>query len=459
MRSSEQNAQVEPSDPAPQPPLALVEPASPEETSKQPDPAPRWGLAKKILFRFAFAYLVLYNLPFPLEHIPYVDALVYKPYADFWGFVVPAVAEQAFGADASILPNGSGDTTYNYVQVFCYLVLALFVTAIWTFLDRRRANYARLHEWLRVYVRFALALTMIGYGAVKVIPTQFPSPSLDRLLQPFGDASPMGILWTFMGASVAYNVFAGLSEMLGGLLLVSRRTTLLGALVSLAVLTNIVLMNFCYDVPVKLFSSHLLLMAIFLILPDLRRLLNLLVFNRPAAPADNRPLFRRKWLNWSAVALGTVFVFGYAVFFLYQAWQGSKEYGNRAPKPPLYGIWNVDQFEMDGVARPPLITDETRWRRVVFSYPGMIAIQLMSDTRQRYRLEINSAKKQLKMSKRDDPKWRSSLTFSQPGPKLLNFQGTFDGHKVKAQLRKADESEFLLVSRGFHWINEYPFNR
>lgn len=458
MRSLE-NAQVEPTDPTPDPPLALVEPASPEEPAKQPDAAPRWGLAKKILFRFAFAYLVLYNLPFPLHYIPYVDALVYRPYAAFWGFVVPAVAEQAFGADASVEPNGSGDTTYNWVQVFCYLVLALVATAIWTFLDRRRANYARLDDWLRVYVRFALALTMIGYGAVKVIPTQFPSPSLDRLLQPYGDSSPMGILWTFIGASMAYQIFSGLAEMLGGLLLVSRRTALLGGLVSGAVLVNIVLMNFSYDVPVKLLSSHLLLMAIFLILPDVRRLLNLLVFNRPAPPAEIRPLFRRRWLNLSGLVLRSVFVFGFAGFFLYNAWEGSKEYGHRAPKPPLYGIWNVEHFEVDGVVRPPLVTDETRWRRVVFSYPGMIAVQLMSDTRQRYRLTLDPVKRELKLAKRDDPQWRTSLSYAQPKPKHLTIEGTFDGHKVRARLQRVDESKFLLVNRGFHWINEYPFNR
>ena len=143
-----------------------------------------------------------------------------------------------FGVDATIQPNGSGDTTWNYVQVFCFLVLALAATAIWTFLDRRRADYARLDDWLRVYVRFALSLTMLLYGAIKVIPSQFPAPSLDRLVQPFGDASPMGILWTFMGASAAYTIFSGAREMLGGLLLVARRTTLLGALVSAGVLTQ-----------------------------------------------------------------------------------------------------------------------------------------------------------------------------------------------------------------------------
>ena len=35
--------------------------------------------------------------------------------------------------------------------LFCYLILALAATVVWTLLDSRRANYARLHEWLRVY--------------------------------------------------------------------------------------------------------------------------------------------------------------------------------------------------------------------------------------------------------------------------------------------------------------------
>jgi hypothetical protein len=26
-------------------------------------------------------------------------------------------------------------------------------------------------------------------------------------------------------------------------------------------------------------------------------------------------------------------------------------------------------------------------------------------------------------------------------------------------MRRKDPSEFLLVNRGFHWINELPFNR
>jgi hypothetical protein len=40
----------------------------------------------------------------------------------------------------------------------------------------------------------------------------------DRLLKPYGESSPMGLLWTFMGYSTGYNLFTGGAEALGGLL-------------------------------------------------------------------------------------------------------------------------------------------------------------------------------------------------------------------------------------------------
>ena len=40
-----------------------------------------------------------------------------------------------------------------------------------------------------------------------------------------------------------------------------------------AVMTNVVILNFCYDVPVKLYSSELLLMAVLLFAPHARRVI------------------------------------------------------------------------------------------------------------------------------------------------------------------------------------------
>ena len=431
-----------------------------DQPRDEPAAAPVWSPATRFLFRFGFAYLLLYNFPFPLEYIPYVDAAV-MPYYRLWQTLVPWVGSRLFDVDATILPNGSGDTTYGYVQVFCYLVIALLAAAVWSIFDRKRTSYPRLLEGLKIYVRFALAATMISYGAVKVIKSQFPDPSADRLLQPYGDASPMGLLWTFMGASTMYNVFSGSAEMIGGLLLTVRRTALLGALVSFGAMLNVVVLNFCYDVPVKLFSSHLVIMAVFLTLPDLRRLLDLLVLNRRVEAVQDRPFFARPWLRRGLLALRTAAVISLAVFHLNRSYETGKLYGSQAPKGPLSGIWEVDEMSIDGRIRPPLVTDTERWRRVILGNPGQLSVQRMDDFRDRYHLAADpkGAAGTLELTRRFDPTKKSSLAYAQPKPGLLTLQGTWEGRRLQVRLHRVEAPKFLLTTRGFHWINERPFNR
>src|SRR5947199_10310512 len=91
-----------------------------------------------------------------------------------------------------------------------------------------------------------------------------------------------------MGYSTPYTIFTGVGEVIGGVLLFFRRTTTLGALIICGVMANVVALNFSYDVRVKVFSSLLLFLTIFLLVPDLRRLMNIFVLNRstPAANLD-----------------------------------------------------------------------------------------------------------------------------------------------------------------------------
>ncbi|HSS48820.1 MAG TPA: hypothetical protein VLX28_07730, partial [Thermoanaerobaculia bacterium] len=325
-------------------------------------------------------------------------------------------------------------------------------------LDRRRTPYARLYQSLRVAVQVSLGLILIEYGGLKVVPSQFGQPSLSRLLQPFGEASPMGLLWTFMGASVPYTIFSGLSELVAGLLLLFRRTATLGALVAIPVLTNVVVLNFCYDVPVKLFSFHLLAMSVFLAAPDLGRLAKLLVLHRPVAPAAYRPFFRRRRWQIAAVVLeGTLAVF-FTAYILHMGYDDLKEY-NDSFRSPLYGVWTVEDLKIDGRARDAQAAEDLQWRRLVFDYPTVLSIQSSNDSRQRYWLEMYAVHKALALTKRGDPQWKAALAYGRPEADRLTLDGTFGGHRLQASLHRDDRPKFLLMNRGFHWVNEYPFNR
>lgn len=150
-------------------------------------------------------------------------------------------------------------------------------------------------------------------------------------------------------------------------------------------MANVFMLNLGYDVNVKLFSFHLLAMGAFLMLPELRRLNNVFILNRPAQPVSPPPLFRRRWLNAGMLAAQLAVLVYCGTADLYQAHADVAQSGDLAPPPPLYGIYAVDEFAVDGAARPPLFTDEQRWHRFVFDKYNLIGIQLASGAVERYR--------------------------------------------------------------------------
>ncbi len=352
---------------------------------------------------------------------------------------------------------GSKDTTYVYVQVLCYLVIAGVATVIWSLLDRRRRNYEWLHKWFTVYLRLDLAATMIPYGVAKLVPAQFPPPSLSKLVETYGESSPMGLMWTFMGASRMYSFFGGATEVLAGLLLVVPRLATLGALVCIGVMSNVLMLNLGYDIPVKLGSIHLILIAGFVVIPDLKRLADFFVFNRRVEPAPARPLFRRPWLSRTAVALQVAFGLVLLAYNLDHTGRRTQQAMQARSTAPLYGIWLVDEFKINGEALPPLLTDPIRWRRIIVESAEDAGVQPMSGPVQYRYLHLD--RQNHKFTLTGNGSKRAEFAYENPQPDVLILTGKIGEQPVSAMLHKEDESTFLLNSRGFHWIQEFSVNR
>jgi uncharacterized membrane protein YphA (DoxX/SURF4 family) len=457
---------IEPAPAAIAPPIAAV--PAPAAAA-----APAWSLARRIAFRFVLCYLLLYNLPFPIYLLDFLPipglgaglGAAIKAYFKFWNAVVlwtgAHVLHLAHPVENLRGKTGSGDTTYDWVKLLCFVAFAALATLVWTLATPRgkAREHRRLHEWLRIYVRYALGTILLSYGWSKVFKLQFPFPSQDRLLEPFGQASPMGLLWTFMGVSTPYTVFAGAMEVLGGALLFFRRTTTLGALVTITVMTNVFMLNMCYDVPVKQYSLHLLLMAGFLLVPDLGRLANVLVLHRPTEPASLAPPWSARWARIGGMALCVLYL-GYVSF---SDIQGSLEMKSQSgpgtkPKATIYGTFEVEEFVRNGQTVPPLLTDASRWRRLTSFYPEVLSVRWMDDSLHKYTSEYSPAKHSIALSPWGGKGEKGAFTYAFPDKDHLVLQGTLLEDALKVKLRRLDTSQFLLVSRGFHWVSEYPFN-
>jgi uncharacterized membrane protein YphA (DoxX/SURF4 family) len=372
---------------------------SPTSATPQPQSEASWAPATRIAFRFCFLYFGLHvvmtqmlagMLPNPKFRVP---VLAEKPPMRP---LVLWIGNHLLGAKPTVHPTGSGDTLFDWTYAFTGLLLAVLGTVVWSLAARRTTSYPRLYKWFRLVLRVALGTTMFSYGFAKVFPLQMPTVFLSRLLEPYGDFSPMGVIWYSIGAAPGYERFIGSAEVLGGLLLLLPWTSLIGALATVGVT----------------FGAQLV---------------------------------------FTAWALGLE---------IYGGAQGYKPYGPGAPKSPLYGIWDVDSMSINGELKAPLTTDTLRYSHVVFqSLNGFPAFQKMNQKFDYFRGTIDTVERTLTLHKGTDSTWKPVLTYERPSPDKLAFEGDIDGKRVRMAMTQHDLNKFLLISRGFHWVQEFPVNR
>jgi hypothetical protein len=136
---------------------------------------------------------------------------------------------------------------------------------------------------------------------------------------------------------------------------------------------------------------------------------------------------------------------------LYQSYDQRRLFTGQ--RSPLYGVWEVEEFSLgQSTASAP------RWRRMIFDSPRRVGVQT-TDVLERYGSQLDQEKRTLTLRKRDDPNWNTVLTYEQVSPEVITLAGALNGSEMTARLRRTDERKFLLTDRGFHWINEVPFNR
>lgn len=406
-----------------------------------------WSSSSKLLFRFFFSYFILYIL------FTFTSGLFESPFR----WLGDHILKIDYSYDVS--GYGSGDNTYAYVTLFANLVFSIVATIIWSLFDRHRKSYNQLFYWFTVILRAYLVFFMLTYGFVKIYQTQFPSPSLTRLLRPLGEFSPMGLAWTYMGYSEGFNFFAGFMEVLGGLLLIPRRTQTLGAFVTAGVMIQVAVMNFMFDIPVKLFSLHLVLMALVIFSTDLKRFINVFIKNKSVDTYKYyHPVVDKLYHNiifW----VKTVSLLALVSLFCFQGYTRERSWGNKREKPPLYGIWEVNSFIKGKDTIPPLTTDSNRWRYLIIDYKDRATIKMMDDKSHNYKFKPDTLSKQIIFYGFGEKNEKPNFSYELLDSETLKLNGELYLYDYEILLKKKDLNDFTLYSRGFNWINERPFNR
>ena len=202
---------------------------------------------------------------------------------------------------------------------------------------------------LRGVVRWFCAVQFMLYGFAKVTGSQFTV--LDsRLASPLEDVSGFWLAWYLFGYSDLYKGFIALVEIVGGGLLVFRRTSLVGALVLLPAIVNIVLIDIAFGVhfSATLMAIVLTLGLLYLIHPHSRQLLAVVLVEHDSTRAAR-----------VATVCGIVLVGVLAFSFQYFV----ANFNNRSPTE-IDGTWEVLGGQTENVSQ--IFFERNRAFRVVF---------------------------------------------------------------------------------------------
>ncbi|SUA79444.1 Uncharacterised protein [Nocardia otitidiscaviarum] len=442
----------------------------------EPETVVRWHPLTRMVFRFGFVFVgigmagtwllhtLVRSVGVPQDAVLELSTwLALSPLTDW-------VGARIFGVTVDYTPTGSGDTAAQWISQFTLLLVSLLATAVWSLMDRNRPNYLRLYAWFRLLLRLALMSALLLYGMVKLLPSQMTF-YLERLVEPFGQMSPMAVLWAQTSASEPYEMALGAAEVAAALLLVLPVTAGLGSVLALVVAMQVLLLNLTFDVPVKLFAGQLLVWALILAAPELVRLVRALLGHavgvRAAEPLVSTPRARRILVGAQAV-LGIWLLFT-ATVEAHDAWRTT---GNGRDRSPLYGIWDVTEYTVAGETVPALtdfdgapdtgsaLDPTARLRRIIFDIPQGVTAQRMDDSLLSFPARIDTERQTITLSKDTSHSWPLGMFgYQRPEPDRLILTGQLGGRPVRMQLELLDLDRFPVVSRGFHWVSPVPYYR
>jgi hypothetical protein len=326
-----------------------------------------WTTLEKASFRIAFIYFVIQSVPLDWKYFRDVFTINWlnPGYGDI--FRLARYSPRFFDGP---------DTFANWLVVF---VIAVAGGIYWGVRDKKSQDYNALYYWLRVIVRYRLAVGLTAYGFIKFFPLQSPFPSLSNLNTAYGDLSSWKLFALSLGVVPDYQSFLGAIEILGGLLLLHRRTTTIATLIIIPFTGNVFISNLAYEGGEYVYSFYLIVLALFLFAFDAKRLYSVLSLEQPTAPNRFKPVLTTEWQKYGRLVLKAGFVFIFVFLYGVKTYAGYLRGPYHYPQKPgianTAGLYHVREFSLNGKSLAASALDTVRWKDVVFEKWATISIR------------------------------------------------------------------------------------
>lgn len=412
---------------------------------------------QKLIIRFVFLYFILYIYPYGFEYIKGIDSNNFS----FWKEITIGFGEVFLGWEYNqdMLSTGF-DSKYDFTRFLLVAVISIIGASIWVFIDSKiKKEYNNtLKILLQTILRYHIGLTLILYGLSKVFLLQFGTMDIDSLETPLGEHNGMNLVWAFMSYSKFYSITVGLIEVVGGLLLLFRKTTSLGAFLLLIAMTNVVLMDIGYDVIVKMFAIHLLLMIVFLMYNDLKRLYDFFLKNKPSTAATYMPLFEgQKGKNISYITKGALLLYVFVSFSLDMTERIEQQHSTHYKN--FTSSHEIELFVKNGDTISKNKINGNRWNKIRIndlSYlPETLMILNEDNTTYRYKFTADTLTKKLHLTDLyGDDQTSHELTYEAFENKVYIYEGIFKGDSLWMRTRAKTISDYRLTRNGIRWIRD-----
>ncbi|MRX69808.1 hypothetical protein SAMN06265349_101270 [Flavobacterium resistens] len=400
-------------------------------------------MRKSILFNYQalliFAFLGVLFVPFSFRNLDFqskitaflFEDLIHLITSNFKNFLV---------VNAEI----TSDSTTLYILFFILLLLAVIFTAVLSFFSFWKTNQDLIFRAIQIILTYYLAFIMLKYGFDKVFKVQFYLPEPNILYTPLGMLDKDILFWSSMGTSYSYNVFMGLMEVIPALLLLYNKTRILGLFILSGVLLNVVFINFGFDISVKLYSLFLLLICFLLLAPNLKKIIQFFIFNKPTASArlKGSDLITSKTIKWCIKTIVIFFFFTESLFPYLQ----KETYNNETIiQNPLHGAYEVVKIEKNETQKNNV---NQKIKRIFVHRNNYFIFQYADDTMEDFYLEINPIQNQFILTDYNAEKIKLQYKYSKSSKTLELYSPELG---IRIYSKTLPWKKLPLLQPLFHW--------
>jgi hypothetical protein len=413
------------------------------------------------LWRWALVFFTLYVATLTFDY--HLFGALFDAISVPFRYLAEFTGQLFFGVNLIGAGKFYSDSLIVYVHLFNIALISLLGSAAWTILSKpstprdggqalilTRFTDTKFYLFLLTLLRYFVAFNLLVYGFSKLYKWQFMLPEPNLLYTTVGEMHRDILYWTSMGTSRSYSIFMGVIEIIPAVLLLFRKTTLVGALIAVMVLANVVAVNFGFDITVKLHSMALLLMSLVMLIPARKRIVEL--FTGKAAGEFTYPTLKiipsRKWIS-PAIKIALIVLLLMEAHYPYTTTGIFND--DAADRQPMHGAYEVTNGVYTDYRDPDTLQSESPVKMIFINRRDYIIFQFSDGTTADYPMEIEKDSSAIHYGY-GDGMYTFLCVRNSDSTYLLS--GFIEDPNVSLEVKRLDLSKLPLLEEEFTWIDE-----